>query len=221
MAVYPQGAIRLCCVSRQLGELATFSLASDRLDDVWNSDYLRGVRRKLAAGECIAECGHCYATEKTGGLSRRLISNARWAKDLGPLLDRLLATSLAEDGNVPGAPIYYQLMPGNLCNLKCRMCFPSYSSQIEKDAVHSAWTPSFLPEPMTWSGTSLSLAPKVPQRAHADGFHGLETSSAGVPFRWTKGAASVAIRPPPGIRLESVRVRLARRRRWGQKVRIW
>ena len=31
-------------------------------------------------------------------------------------------------------------MPGNLCNLKCRMCFPTFSSLIEKDEVHSRWS---------------------------------------------------------------------------------
>jgi organic radical activating enzyme len=34
-------------------------------------------------------------------------------------------------------PLYFDVRLGNLCNLKCRMCNNIFSSQIEKDPVHS------------------------------------------------------------------------------------
>jgi len=36
-------------------------------------------------------------------------------------------------------PSYFDLRLGNVCNLKCTICKPLYSSQIERDPVHAPW----------------------------------------------------------------------------------
>lgn len=36
-------------------------------------------------------------------------------------------------------PVNLEFEVGNVCNLKCRMCSPDYSSRIESDPVHSKW----------------------------------------------------------------------------------
>ena len=38
-----------------------------------------------------------------------------------------------DSGNSTGGPIFLDYRPGNECNLKCRMCSPEHSSQIEKE----------------------------------------------------------------------------------------
>jgi glutamate-1-semialdehyde 2,1-aminomutase len=64
------------------------------------------------------------------------------------------ATVENEDG-IAERPTSLHLWLGNLCNLKCRMCNPDYSSQIAADPDHARWTgrttreayllPDFLP----------------------------------------------------------------------------
>jgi MoaA/NifB/PqqE/SkfB family radical SAM enzyme len=228
LAVFPEGSVKLCCVARSSvhDNDAPLSLNEYSLDEIWNSAYMRGVRRDMLAGKHVADCSACYVAEKTGHTSRRVESNVRWAAELGPLFDRLIAESRCQDHGAPALPLYYQLMPGNLCNLKCRMCFPVFSSQIEKDPVHSKWAPVLLDTGRTWQGPDwtagrVALAPAPLHGVRLDGFHQLEEPDGAAPFRWTNGRASVALALPPGARPESVRVRLRRRHHRGQRARVW
>jgi radical SAM family protein/iron-sulfur cluster protein len=142
LAVFPEGSAKLCCVaSRRVNDgRAALSLQSLPLEQVWNSPYMRDVRRDMAAGRFVKDCAVCYRGEKADGVSRRTEQNARWRSALGPAFDAVVEEAAARNHRAPQPPIYYQLMPGNLCNLKCRMCFPTFSSLIEKDAVHSRWS---------------------------------------------------------------------------------
>jgi hypothetical protein len=45
----------------------------------------------------------------------------------------------SNDGTALHSPSYFDLRLGNICNLKCTACKPLYSSQIERDPVHSPW----------------------------------------------------------------------------------
>jgi glutamate-1-semialdehyde 2,1-aminomutase len=217
LAVLPEGSSKLCCVASACihADGAPLSLESQSLEEIWNGSYLRRVRRDMAAGRTVPDCINCYRIEKSGGISRRLLSNARWAAELGPLYELLLEEARQQDQVVSQMPLYYQLMPGNLCNLKCRMCFPVFSSQIERDPVHRQWVPELLPisrtarEPLDWTQGRVQLAPQVPSGVELDGFHGLEKNK-GQSFRWTNGTASVAVPLPPGVSAESLRLRLGR-----------
>lgn len=227
LAVFPEGSAKLCCIARSSvndgGE--PMSLETHALEDVWNSEYMRRVRRDMLAGKFVADCSACYVAEKTGHTSRRVESNARWAAELGPLFDQLLEESRRTDGAVAGMPLYYQLMPGNLCNLKCRMCFPVFSTQIEKDPVHSKWAPVILDDNRVrqgpdWSVGKVVLAPTQLHGVKLDGFYQLEEPAGAAPFRWTSATASVNVKLPPGARATELRVKLRRRNYWGQKARI-
>jgi len=90
-------------------------------------------------GKKVFECSHCYQIEETTINSHRINSNSRWESELGPLFHELVTASSHREFAVFALPVYLQLIPGNLCNLKCRICFPAYSSKIESDNVHSRW----------------------------------------------------------------------------------
>jgi MoaA/NifB/PqqE/SkfB family radical SAM enzyme len=147
LAAFPEGNVRLCCVAtddvKQDG--VPLSLQSDSLEDIWNSPYMRGVRRDMLAGKFVKDCANCYRQEKSLGESLRTINNQRWQAELGPLFDSLLDDSEGQGHTLPEPPIYYQLIPGNACNLKCRMCGPNFSSLIERDEVHSRWVGGAVP----------------------------------------------------------------------------
>ena len=115
------------------------SLYSSSIEEIWNSPHLRDIRRSMFKGEEVFECTHCYKMEEATLNSHRIDSNSRWKSELGPLFNELVATSSHREFTVSDLPVYLQLIPGNLCNLKCRICFPEYSSKIESDNVHSRW----------------------------------------------------------------------------------
>src|SRR5262249_10023769 len=146
LAVFPVGSTKLCCIAGQSIKAngIPMSLQVHTLDEVWNSRHLQTVRGNMLMGRPVDDCTECYNAEKNFGISHRMQSNARWADELGPLFHSRVEDSKFQGLRVPELPIYYQLMPGNFCNLKCRMCFPVFSSKIEQDVVHRQWAPPLL-----------------------------------------------------------------------------
>ena len=118
------------------------SLQQDTLGQIWNSDYLRSVRRRMLSGLGVDDCYKCYATEAGGQTSLRQVMNASFASRLEADGDEgLFKTTedcLDSGGNMP-FPSALHLWLGNHCNLKCRMCSPMFSSRIAADEVHAAW----------------------------------------------------------------------------------
>ncbi len=213
LAVFPDNTTRLCCVANHpvcQGDVP-LSMQTHSLEQIWNSDHLRHVRRRLAEGHGVADCAHCYHVERAGGRSHRMQMNERWLAELGPLAAALVEQSQLHDYELSDLPIYYQLMPGNLCNLKCRMCSPVFSSQIERDPVHSNWyIPSTPLPPLDWTRGRVVLGPQPLEGVHCEGFHALETTPAGS-FRWTQGRATLAVFVPKGVRPTRLVLRLRRR----------
>jgi sulfatase maturation enzyme AslB (radical SAM superfamily) len=74
-------------------------------------------------------CIKCFTTEKHNGISDRMNFNRRYQ-------DTLLEPNI-ETGNQYNSPIDLDIRPGNLCNLKCRMCGPHSSSQLQKEALQN------------------------------------------------------------------------------------
>ncbi len=143
----PSGSGSVCC--RPSGELINshgreMSIHIDTFQEMWNSDYMREVRRRMVAGEAVGACRSCYQTERAGGLSLRMHANktvqsfasAQNVEEAFTEARRIVET---EGGKAP-PPSSLHLWLGNLCNLKCRMCSASYSSQIAADPVHSRWS---------------------------------------------------------------------------------
>lgn len=139
------GKARLCCRTQEhiSGWGRPLSLHSESFEEIWNSEYMRKTRRAMLAGEKLEACAGCYATEASGGASLRQIANAGAtsildAADASAML-ALAEIIVAEHGAVAPPPAALHLWLGNLCNLKCGMCSPMFSSQIAADPVHSMW----------------------------------------------------------------------------------
>lgn len=149
LTVFPEGTAKICCIANRTIEEkgVPMSLQSSGLEKIWDSDYMRAVRRSMLEGKPVADCTGCYDAEKDLGASRRTHSNVLWAAELGPEFDSLVEESARLGDFAARRPIYYQLIPGNLCNLKCRMCFPIFSSKIEQDEVHSHWSAPLFGKP--------------------------------------------------------------------------
>ena len=103
----------------------------------------------MLEGERVPDCAACWKQEDNGGVSRRMIEIATF-RDPGPKLLKLFrkpeavirnmkAEALENDFILRHGPSDVEVEVGNLCNLNCRMCSPTYSSKIENDPVHSKW----------------------------------------------------------------------------------
>jgi MoaA/NifB/PqqE/SkfB family radical SAM enzyme len=144
MTVMNDGKVRLCCRSgvNLTAEGRDLSLDDATLGQIWNSDHLRSVRRRMLSGLDVEDCVQCYATEAAGATSLRQVMNAFFSGRLDAAGDEELLKktegSLDSGGNMP-FPSGLHLWLGNHCNLKCRMCSPMFSSRIAADQVHAAW----------------------------------------------------------------------------------
>ncbi len=113
---------KLCCMSTEHDIVPSHT----NLEQHWQSDYYQDIRRKMLAGEKLDICVDCWSDEENGMTSDRQMYNEKY-KELGsPKLDIV-------KGNEYGSPLDLDLRPSNLCNLKCRMCTPKNSSQLDKE----------------------------------------------------------------------------------------
>jgi MoaA/NifB/PqqE/SkfB family radical SAM enzyme len=85
------------------------------------------MRQQMLAGEKIDLCQRCYSYEEFGAASPRQGLTREWAYrlNLKSYDDVVKNTKL----------IRYEIFLGNYCNLQCRMCDPSSSSQIDDEYV--------------------------------------------------------------------------------------
>ena len=130
----PTSDIKLCCIAETAVESENkqdYLLGESSLEDYWNSWGLRQVRKKMLAGEKIKACSHCYYQESIGRTSYREAFNKTWLEsEYGKEILNRVEESRTNGYRVKKQPLYLDIRPGNLCNLKCRMCAPDRSSKI-------------------------------------------------------------------------------------------
>ena len=96
--------------------------------DSFNSDYLKKIRKQMLNGVRSPVCRPCWDKEIIGFRSKRKRVNEQfkdwvWNSD--------------DNGLMYTMPSYYDLRPGNVCNLKCVMCNPRVSSKWREDKEYS------------------------------------------------------------------------------------
>jgi MoaA/NifB/PqqE/SkfB family radical SAM enzyme len=91
--------------------------------------FIEDVRKKMQEGELIPNCNKCYRDEEIRGDSLRTIT----IKNMQTYFEKVLDTPAIFDNNTPSLK-YLDLNFNNICNLKCRMCNPSYSTSWYVDA---------------------------------------------------------------------------------------
>jgi hypothetical protein len=160
--ISPQGERRMCCASREdhqfqkqyidatndekYGEIKASKTSADEfnpvsLEEHWNSEYMKGIRCKLMAGERLSQCDVCnddilslssYRKWFTGVLFRDKIEEAFEKTD--------------ETGYTTMPTISFDYRYSNLCNFKCRMCGEQLSSSWEAEKKkHDLWSPEHQP----------------------------------------------------------------------------
>lgn len=123
LATREDGAIKACCRSHPVG-----FIDKDSLEDIWNNDTMRRIRRQVLNNERPSECEPCFNLEDQGVVSlRQRHVEARIPEARVNLYPNALS-NLHEDYSMPFEIPTMELKLNNLCNLKCRMCHPGDST---------------------------------------------------------------------------------------------
>ena len=139
------GDIRVCCQAQHgpTGGILkddtgkSYHASNANLSDVRNSKLSKEIRVAMMNNRWHPECVRCKREEDAGMASRQTYENEIWV-DNGPFDWETLLKHTDKDGTINTNAIdcsFYDVRFGNLCNLKCRMCGPTDSSQWYEDQV--------------------------------------------------------------------------------------
>lgn len=129
---YPTGEVHPCCHA-EWKVPALGSARESSLEQIWNSPAQRKLRQDMLTGTPNPACARCYEQEAAGFFSGRKSANKHHGHNIG----RVAATQ--PDGTVEKFEMtYWDIRFSNLCNLRCRTCGPTFSSQWYQDQVQLA-----------------------------------------------------------------------------------
>ena len=132
----PQTERRMCCASREPAQNfeqyidtagGTGRYIPITLEQHWNSEHMRSVRRRMMAGETLPECEVC---------NDKLLNTSVYRT----YFDHLFGHKIAEvynntlpDGSTTMVPVSWDYRFSNLCNFRCRTCGDMLSSAWETE----------------------------------------------------------------------------------------
>ena len=132
----PQTERRMCCASREpaqnFEQYIDTASGSGRyipitLEQHWNSDHMRSVRRRMLAGETLPECEVC---------NDRLLNTDVYRDYFWHMFQHLYDDVIAKtdlNGHTTMQPVSWDYRFTNLCNFKCRTCGDMLSSSWETE----------------------------------------------------------------------------------------
>ena len=144
LATTTEGNCRLCCKVSKFDTInkpdgTPYNVNVDSIDEIWHSDHYNEIRDRVLADEQLPECKTCWREEeiyrsdwskdrKDELPSKRRIENQKWLhREKTRLTDNW--QTVVDNPKIR----YFDVRLSNLCNLKCRMCWPHFSSQIVKE----------------------------------------------------------------------------------------
>lgn len=121
METTPTGEYRPCCmyedtIKDEKGD--AYNTVNHTLQEVMQSKFMKDLRKEFANGKRPAGCFQCWKQEDAGNASKR---THMWLK--APVVGQVHVTKDIV------APVLIDFKLGNICNLKCRICWAGSSSQ--------------------------------------------------------------------------------------------
>ena len=132
----PQTERRMCCASREPAQnfqqyidtnSGTGKYIPIALDEHWNSEHMKSVRRRMMAGETLPECEVCNDKLLNTDVYRSYFDSLFGHKYL-QVIENTDTT-----GYTTMKPVSWDYRFSNLCNFKCRMCGDMLSSAWESE----------------------------------------------------------------------------------------
>ena len=132
----PQTERRMCCASREPAQnfeqyidtaSGTGKYIPIALEDHWNSEHMKSVRRRMMSGETLPECEVCNDKLLNTSVYRSYFDSLFGHKYLQVL------ENTDVDGTTTLRPVSWDYRFSNLCNFKCRTCGDMLSSAWESE----------------------------------------------------------------------------------------
>jgi hypothetical protein len=132
----PQTERRMCCASREPAQnfeqyIDTKSGSGQyipiTLEEHWNSEHMRSVRRRMMAGEILPECAVCNDKLLNTNVYRTYFDHL-----FGSKYQQAMELT-TPDGTTEMKPVSWDYRFSNLCNFKCRTCGDMLSSSWESE----------------------------------------------------------------------------------------
>jgi hypothetical protein len=132
----PQTERRMCCASREPAQNFTQYIDTAAgsgkyipitLDQHWNSEHMKSVRRRMRAGETLPECDVC---------NNKLLNTDVYRSYFNRLFEHKYDDAMAltdATGHTLMKPVSWDYRFSNLCNFKCRTCGDMLSSSWESE----------------------------------------------------------------------------------------
>ena len=132
----PQTERRMCCASREpaqnFEQYIDTSSGTGRyvpltLEEHWNGEHMKSVRRRMMAGETLPECEVC---------NDKLLNTDVYRTYFNQLFEHKYEECMAAtspDGSTTIKPVSWDYRFSNLCNFKCRTCGDMLSSSWESE----------------------------------------------------------------------------------------
>lgn len=132
----PQTERRMCCASREPAQnfrqyidtaAGTGKYIPITLDEHWNGEHMKSVRKRMIAGETLPECEVC---------NDKLLNTSVYRSYFDHLFsDKYLQVMESTDatGYTTMKPVSWDYRFTNLCNFKCRTCGDMLSSSWETE----------------------------------------------------------------------------------------
>ena len=150
MQLYHDGSYGLCCSERapvfdgyaKQSESIKPNIKTTSIREWYRSEKMKRYRESMLGDQPLAECAGCYQDEQYGNDSYRNTQNWRsviftqqnfqQSFEQSPHHDVFVSeqSGQALDEHYDGMPVDLHIDMGNECNLYCKHCNPSYSTQI-------------------------------------------------------------------------------------------
>ena len=128
MHAFPDGRAYPCCLADYWHPIG--DLRKSTMEQVWNEQPLRDMRKNMLADQKSVQCTKCYEQEANGFFSMRNDANRNYGHHIAEV------DQTKEDGTHPEFKIrYWDVRFSNLCNFSCRSCGPIFSSNWYNDHV--------------------------------------------------------------------------------------
>lgn len=112
-----------CCVSKK----EKYGILSP--EEFWTSAEMQDMRRQMFDNVWPDKCSYCK------NKSAKNLPNDIWIWEKH--YSKVLVELDIINGNITDGPLFLDYRPSNHCNLKCRMCVPNSSSQIELEFIEN------------------------------------------------------------------------------------
>lgn len=125
---WPDGRAYPCCLGEDAHPVG--NLKQQSMEDIWNGEDLREMRRNMLEDKPCRQCTRCYEQESAGFSSMRNNSNKHFGQHIAEV------DQTRPDGSMPEMKLrYWDVRFSNICNLKCRSCGSIFSSRWYDDDV--------------------------------------------------------------------------------------